>query len=141
MISLDGSVIPAIIIFLTLVVVLNYTLFRPLLRVQAEREGRTSGSVAQAQSRMQHYEALFSQYQASIKNARMEGYRLQERARADALKKRGDALDQSRNKAEELVAESRESIQNQVQAAKVQLGEDAQEMARNIVTTVLHRSA
>jgi F-type H+-transporting ATPase subunit b len=141
MISLDGSIIAAIIIFLTVVIALNHLLLRPLVRVQVEREARTTGTITQANEQLQHYTELFDQYEAAIRNARAEGYRIQEQARSEALRKRGIMLELARDRAEQLMNESRDSIRNQVHAAKTQLGQEAQEIARAITATVLRRSA
>ena len=141
MISLDGSIIAAIIIFLVLIAALNRLLFKPLMRVQAERESRTTGLMNQTQENLNHHLNLFSEYQASIKNARMEGYRRQEQLRAEALKKRAEVLAQSRTAAERIILDSRDSINSQIKTAKQQLTLDAQEMAQRISSTILGRSA
>ena len=141
MISLDSSIIPAILIFLLLIAALNRLLFKPLMKVQAERESRTTGMMLRAQEDVGHHLDLFEKYQASIRNARMEGYRRQEQLRAEAQKKRAEVLDQSRSAAARLVRESRESLQSQVETAKRQLTLEAQEMARRIAATLLGRTS
>jgi F-type H+-transporting ATPase subunit b len=141
MVSLDYSIIPAIILFLTLVVALNYLLFKPLLKVQALREERTAGQVERARQRLGHHLDLFNRYEATIRNGRLEGYRLQEQVRSDAMKKRAEALEQARKRAEMLVQESRTSMQAQVQVAKERLSLEAQEIASAIAAAVLRRSA
>lgn len=141
MISLDSSIIAAIIIFLVLIAALNRLLFKPLMKIQAERESRTTGLMHQAQENLNHHLNLFGEYQASVKNARMEGYRRQEQLRAEALKKRAEVLAQSRAAAERIVLDSRDSVNLQIKTAKQQLTLDAQEMAQRISSTILGRSA
>lgn len=141
MISLDSSVIPAIVIFLLLIAVLNWLLYKPLMKVLAERETRTTGLVHQAQEDLSHHFSLFEKYQATIKNARMEGYRRQEQVRAGAQQKRAEVLAQARAAAETLIQDSRESIRLQIESAKQQLTLDAQDMAQRITSTILGRSA
>ena len=141
MISLDYSIIPAVLIFLSLVFALNYLLFKPLMKVRDEREERTTGLIAQAQRKLDHQLDLFNRYQAAIKAGRLEGYRAQERARSEAMRKRAEALEQARKRAETLVQESRTSLQTQVQTAKDQLDREAQDLARGIAATILQRSA
>ena len=141
MINLDSSIIPAIVIFLVLIAALNQLLFKPLMKVQAERESRTTGLVTQAQEHLTHHLNLFNEYQASIKNARMEGYRRQEQLRAEALKQRAEVLAQSRAASERLIQDSRDSMRLQVETAKQQLTLDAQDMAQKITSTILGRSA
>jgi F-type H+-transporting ATPase subunit b len=141
MINLDGSIIPAIVIFLLLIAALNWLLYKPLIKVLAERESRTTGLVDQAQEDLNHHLGLFEKYQASIKNARMEGYRRQEQIRAEAQKKRAEVLAKSRAAAETLIQDSRDSIHAQVETAKQQLTLEAQDIAQRITSTILGRSA
>lgn len=141
MITLNGSIIPAIVIFLLLIAVLNWLLYKPLMKILAERESRTTGLVHQAQEALDHHLGLFEKYQASIKNARMEGYHRQEQLRAEAQKKRLEVLAQSRAAAEKLIQDSRDAIRLQVETAKQQLTVDAQDMAQRITSTILGRSA
>ncbi len=141
MINLDVSIIPAIIIFLVLIFALNQLLFKPLMKVQAERESRTTGLLSRTQENLKHHLDLFNEYQASIKNARMEGYRRQEQLRADAMTRRAEVLAQSRTAAERMILDSRDSISSQIAAAKQQLTLDAQEIAQRIASNILGRSA
>jgi F-type H+-transporting ATPase subunit b len=141
MISLDASIIAAIIIFLLLIAALNQLLFKPLQRVQAERESRTTGMIAEAQSKIGHQLSLLSEYQATIKNARMEAYRQQEQLRSEAMKKRAEVLANARSAGEQMIQDSRASILSQVEGAKRQLDLEAQDLARGITSTILGRSA
>jgi F-type H+-transporting ATPase subunit b len=141
MISLDWSIIPAIFIFIATIFILNFLLFRPILRVQAEREKRTTGLMSQTRRDLDHHLSLFDQYQATIKNARMEGYRLIETSRAEALQYRNGKLEAGRGGAEQLIQEAREMVRSQGVQAKARLEIDAQEIARQIASAILHRPA
>jgi len=140
MINLDVSIIPAIVIFLFLIVALNQLLFKPLIKVQAERESRTTGLMHQTQENLNHHLNLFNEYQATIKNARMEAYRRQDQLRAEALKKRAEVLAQTRAVAERMILESRDSLNSQIETEKQLLTLDAQEIAGSITSTILGRS-
>ena len=103
MINLDASIIAAILIFLMLVIVLNRLLFKPLQRVQAERESRTTGLMTEAQAKMDHQLDLLNEYQAMIKAARMEAYRQQDQLRREAMKKRVETLAKARTAGEQMI--------------------------------------
>jgi len=141
LISLDSSIIAAILVFLVLIFALNRLLFQPLLRMQSERESRTSGLVAQARKSLDHHLELFNRYQDTLKNARLESYRRQEQVRSDALAKRAEVLEGARKNAEALVQQSRDSVQAEVRSAKDQLEGEAQEIARRIAMTILQRQS
>ncbi len=140
LITLDSSILPAIIIFLSLLVALNYILFKPLARIQAERQARTTGLMAWVEEQLNNQLNLFNQYQAAIKNARIEGYKRQEQLRSEALQKAAKLLAEARELADSRVQEARESIQAQVEAAKLQLASEAQEIAKRISSRVLERA-
>jgi F-type H+-transporting ATPase subunit b len=141
MISLDYSLFAAILLFLSLVVALNYLLFKPILRIQAERESRTSGQMEEARKKIDHQTALFNRYQEALKSARHDGYRLQEHWRSQAAEQRAEAIALARQQAENLVGDARTSIQAQVQIAKNKLSQEAGEIARGIAELILQRSA
>jgi F-type H+-transporting ATPase subunit b len=141
MISLDWSIIPAIIIFVATIFTLNLLLFRPVLRVQEERERRTTGLMSQVRKDLDHHMHLFDQYQATIKNARLEGYRQVEKSRSEALQYRNGALEKGRRSAELLIQDARGAIQNEATAAKTRLEREAQEIADQIAATIMQRSA
>ncbi len=138
MISLDWSIVPAILIFILTVVALNYLLILPICRIQEEREKRTTGLMTRSRQDLDHQMQLFDQYQATIKNARMGGYRLVEKARSEALSTRSAALTGARTSAEQLIRDGRESLQHQVAAAKVSLDREARETAGRIAAAILH---
>ena len=141
MITLDGSLIWAIVIFLVVLAALDRILFRPLSQVQEERKKRTSGLMAQVRTELDYHLELFNQYQAKIKHCRTEAYRQQEKIRADALQKRAEALARARAYGERLIEESRASIRDQVEAAKARLEDEAGEMASGIAARILRRPA
>jgi len=141
MISLDWSIIPAIIIFVVTIFALNFLLFRPVLKVHAERERRTTGLMSQIREDLDHHMQLFDQYQATIKNARMEGYRMVEKSRLEAMQFRNNVMEKARKNAEQLSQDAREAIRSQVADAKVNLVPDAKEIAGQIASAILQRPA
>ena len=141
MVRLDYSIIPAILIFLVLIAILNRLLFKPLQKVQAERESRTTGLMQEAHAKMDNHLNLLNEYQGTIKNARMDAYRQQEQLRAEAMKKRTEVLARARTAGEQMIQESRASILSQVEKAKRQLDAEAMDLARGIASTILGRSA
>jgi F-type H+-transporting ATPase subunit b len=141
MVTLDSSIIPAIIIFLSLVVALNYLLFRPLMRVQAERESRTTGVMAESRGKLDQHASIIESYQTAIRDGRLEAYRKQEQVRAEAMNRRAEALDKARKNAEHMIQQSRAQIQEQVENAKIQLAAEARELGSGIAAAVLRRTA
>jgi F-type H+-transporting ATPase subunit b len=141
MISIDSSIIWAIVIFLCTVYALNRLLFQPLMRVQDERESRSAGLVARSNKQLEHYTELFSRYQDAIKNGRMEGYRLQEQMRSRAMTERARVLEEARSQAGRLTEDARRAIQAETETAETQLETEANAIAVGIAQAILQRSA
>jgi F-type H+-transporting ATPase subunit b len=141
MITLDLSIIAAIVIFLLLIFALNRILFKPLQKILAERESRTTGLINKARENTDAQLQLFNAYQMTIKNARMEGYRRQEQVRTEAMNKRAELLAAARESSEQLIRESRDIISSQVEKAYQQLASEAQEMAQRISAIILERES
>ncbi len=139
MVSLDYSIIPAILIFLLLIFALNSLLFRPILRIQEERVKRTSGLMEQSRREVEDQQTLFSEYEATIKNARAEGYRLQDQIRGEAAKKRAETIEQARKRAEQMTEQSKSQIAAEVKAAKEKMADEAGEIAGRITAMILQR--
>lgn len=140
MVSVDLSIVPAIVIFLSLVVLLNYLFFRPLVRIQKERARRTTGVLSEAQRSLEHQDRLIARYEEAVKAARFEGYKLLEEARARAGQIRAQAIDHAREEAGRFLVESRAAIEVQVRDARLQLTREAQEISRSLAQAILQRS-
>ncbi len=141
MIGIDFSLAAAVLIFLSVVLALNYILLRPLNKVLEERAARTSGVLEAARGEIAYSIELFGRYQAAIKAARVEGYRRMDIARSEALKKRSEALADARAKAEQMVRESRTAIQKQAEESKSRLRLDVDQIAQAIAASILGRPA
>lgn len=141
MLSLDASIMAAIIIFLPLVAALNQLLFKTLQRVRAERESRTTAMITEAQSTMTHQLSLLSEFQATIKNARMEACRQQEQLRSEAMKKRAEAPANARAAGKQMIQDPCASIFFRVEGARRKLDLKTQGLARGMASTILGRSA
>lgn len=141
MIGIDTSVVAAILIFLSVVLALNYILLRPLSRVLEERAARTTGMVQTARADIGRSVELFSQFQAAIKSARLEGYRLVDAARSEALKRRADGLAEARATAQQMVREAQAAIRKQVEESKAHLSRDVDEISESIAASILGRPA
>lgn len=140
MISIDSSILAAILIFLAVVFSLNYILLHPLGRMLEERAARTTGIVTSSKESVDRSRELFDQYQATIKQARMDGYRLFEQARADAQQFRADALERARHETDRRVQASRATLAAQVSESKMQLAGEVDDIARGIAASILGRS-
>jgi len=139
-ISPDGSLIFVLILFLIFVFVLNRILFRPISRVLDERQTLTEGSTNEARAARRRYEAKLAEYEATIREARAEGYRRSEQERAAALEERRRLIEEAKLRAHDQIDSAKTEIERQVAEARAALESEARQIAERISRTVLGRT-
>lgn len=117
-----GSV-PTMILFILLVIAYGLLVRRPLDRVLAERRARTSGAVEQARSAIAAAEAETTAYEEKLRAAR-----------ADIFQARDQKLKQWNAEREAALAQVRQSTQERVRGARVEIEKSAQEARLQIVS-------
>lgn len=139
-ISPDGSLVVVLFLFIIFVFVLNRILFRPVGRVLDERQTLTEGAANEASAARRRYEARLAEYDATIRQARAEGYRRCEQERATALEERRRTIERAKEHANELIEEAKLDIGGQAARARASLESEARQIAEQISRTVLGRA-
>jgi F-type H+-transporting ATPase subunit b len=135
----DGTLFLHIAIIVFMIYVLNATLFRPVNRVLAERERRTSGGTGEAQDILQRVANSMNRYERSLRDARTEGYRLLEQERAQAMLERQNQLNSLRAEIETSTEEQKRLLQTQSEQARATLTDETQKIASDISRQILNR--
>lgn len=135
----DGTIFFHIALILVMVFVLNATLFRPINRILAERERRTRGRSSEARDTLRSVEEKMSNYERALREARAEGYRRMEEERAAAMLARQSSLDAVRAEITGSISEQKDSLRAQAEQARAALNRDAQSIAAEISSHILHR--
>jgi F-type H+-transporting ATPase subunit b len=135
----DGTLFLHILIILTMVYVLNITLFKPINKILENRDQRTRGRAQEASDILRQVEEKLAHYEQSLRETRVEGYRLLEQERAAALRARQDQLSAMREEIDRSIKEHKEQIHAQAERARVDLGRDARRIAYEISARILNR--
>jgi F-type H+-transporting ATPase subunit b len=135
----DGTMLLHIVIILVMVFVLNATLFKPINRILQAREKRTRGRHGEAQGILDDVSAKLSDYEHKLRAGRAEAYALTERERAAALQERQKKVNEMRQQLAASVAQEKDVIREQADAARETLEVEAQRIAAEIGTRVLNR--
>jgi F-type H+-transporting ATPase subunit b len=139
-ISPDGSLVFVLFLFIILVFVLNRILFRPIGRVLDERQTMTEGATNEARAARRTYDARLAEYEASIRQARAESYKLSEQQRAAAVEERRHLIDEAKLHAHEQIERAKQEIEQQVGLARAALESESRQIAERISRTVLGRT-
>lgn len=135
----DGTLILHVIIILVMVWILNKTLYKPINRILEAREKRTRGRMSEAQEILTEVSEKVSNYERQLRQARAEGYALAEQERTAAMQERQGQLNEMRQQLSESIAQEKQTIQTQVEEARVTLESESRRIAREIGERVLDR--
>jgi F-type H+-transporting ATPase subunit b len=135
----DGTLFLHIAIILLMVWVLNNVLFKPVNAALDRRAQSTKGRSHEAHDILQRVEQKLSDYERSLREARVEGYTLMEQQRAEAISARQMRLNQVREEVNRLIEEEKRNIGLQSGEARRTLEQDARRTAAEIGERVLHR--
>jgi F-type H+-transporting ATPase subunit b len=135
----DGTLILHVIIILVMVWILNKTLYKPINRILEAREKRTRGRMSEAQEILTDVGEKVSNYERQLRQARAEGYALAEQERSAAMQERQGKLNEMRQQLSESIAQEKQTIQTQVEEARVTLDSESRRIAREIGERVLDR--
>jgi len=135
----DGTLILHVIIVLVMVWILNATLYKPINRILEAREKRTRGRISEAQEILNDVSEKLSTYERQLRGARAEAYAMTEQERTTAMQERQRKLNEMRQQLSESIAQEKQTIQRQVEEARVTLESESRRIAREIGERVLNR--
>jgi F-type H+-transporting ATPase subunit b len=135
----DGTLLLHLVLILVMVFVLNRTLLKPINQILAEREKQIGGRLSEAQMLSAEAEEKMRNYQAALREARADGYRLLEKERAAGLKEKDEQVRRRREELSRTVAQERESIEKQQEKVRTELEAQADSMGVLISSQILRR--
>ena len=125
----DLSVAWVIALVLTLSILLDRLLLRPLTRVMGEREGAIRSARELAEASRTKAQAAADEFDARTRAARAEVYHQMDEKRRAALGRRAELVAATRREIEQTVHEASGRLRAQTTAARQQIGRDADALA------------
>ena len=135
----DGTLLVHLLMVVVMVFILNRTLLKPINRILEERENQIAGRLEEAQRLEAEREQKLKQYNDALHAARVDGYKLLEKERADGLKAKDEQVRLHRELASREVAAQLENIKRQEQSVKQELETQAASISSLISAQVLRR--
>jgi len=137
----DGTLLFHLLVIAVMVFVLNRTLLKPINQILAEREKQISGRLSEASALRAETEEKLTKYNETLREARTEGYRLLEKERAEAVKKKDEKLRVYRDEMSKEVARQVEATRKQEDAVRGELEAQATSISDLITSRILRRPA
>ena len=137
----DGTLLLHLLMVGVMVFVLNRTLLKPINKILADREKQVEGSIREAELLSAETEEKVKQYNATLREARSEGYRLLEKERAAALKEKDEKIRLYRDDMSKKVADQVEKTRQQEDKVREELESQAAAIGDLISSQILRRRA
>ncbi len=133
--------IPTIVFLVLLYATYTVLVHKPLVKVLAERRGKTEGAVEKARADIAAAEARTAEYEQRLREARITVFRNQEVLRQQALQARAAAVAEVRNKTQAQIEQARAAIEKDKAAAQAGLQAESGKLAAEIIRLVLRPGA
>jgi F0F1-type ATP synthase membrane subunit b/b' len=137
----DGTLLFHLLLVAIMVFVLNRTLLKPINQILAEREKQVTGRLKEAQAMALETQDKLRKYNETLHDARVEGYKLLEKERAQGLKQREEKLRLHREEMSREVADKVQATQKQEEQVKGELEAQAASIGELISSQILRRPA
>lgn len=140
LISINETLIVQVISFLIFLFIINRIMFRPLRQVMDERKShidRIQQDIDKAQS---EYESLTDQIKARENDVRNEAHQQRLQLTAKGQQQAADIIASTREEINNLQTEAEKQVDLQIAAAREQVELEAEDLSKQIIATVLHRS-
>ena len=135
----DGTLLLHVLMITVMVFILNRTLLKPINQILAEREKQVSGRLKEAEALTAETEEKLNKYNATLREARAEGYRILEKARTAALKEKDEKVRQYREEMSKTVAAQIDQTRRQEQKVREELESQAATVGDLISSQILRR--
>jgi F-type H+-transporting ATPase subunit b len=137
----DLSVFWVIAFVLLLTAVLNRLLFKPVLRVMAERERAIASARSLAEQSATQARAATAEFEQKTREARAELYRQMDEMRRAATNTRTQVIAETRAEAEAEVASASARLRAEADEARRTLAADAEALGAEVAERILGRKA
>lgn len=139
--SLAIGAIPTIILFILLVLAYRLVLYRPLMKVRAERRERTLGAMEKSRLAIAAADARTQEYEAKLRAARVEILRQREQRIQLRNAEKDNALTAARLVAHQRVHEAQTALEAQTREARTQIEGAAGTLAAQVLAAILPGTA
>lgn len=140
LISINETLILQIISFLIFLFIINRIMFRPLRKVMNERESYIENIQKDIGEAENQFEDLTNQIQAQEKAVRNEAFEQKEQLEASGSQQAAEILASTREEINTLRAEAQKEVDARISEARKYVQKESEDLAKNIIETVLYRS-
>lgn len=140
-VDIDNTIFLQALLFLLLLVVLNFVLFQPWLEVKERRAKRIGGAMKDASELRERAAASELDYVARLAKARDEAMTIRSDRRREADEQESTIVNDARREAAATLDARKDVLTREVEQARTELSGRVDSLARDITSQVLGRPA
>jgi F-type H+-transporting ATPase subunit b len=133
MLELNGWFFVHLINFLVLIALLNYILFKPLLRTLSEREDHIKGSLNSAEAMNIEKENQLREIEGKLTETRDKAKTVFEELNREGLASQKESVERTQKDAAEMTRKAREDIRREVKKTKGSMKREIEAFSKMIV--------
>jgi F-type H+-transporting ATPase subunit b len=139
LVDLDGSVFVELVLFFVLFLILNFLVFKPMIRLFAAREARIDGAVEEAKRQTREAAGFSGEIEEARRKQRAEAAAAREKIRVEGAKSERAILDNARKETAQLVAETDAKLAEEAKIARATIATQTPVLAKQIAGKLLGR--
>ncbi len=140
-VDIDNTIFLQALLFLFLFVVLNFVLFKPWLEVRERRAKRIGGALEDAAELRERATASEAEYATRLAKARDQAMTIRSDRRREAEDKEATIVGDARREAAAALDARKQTLTQEVEQARGELGSRVDSLAADITSQVLGRPA
>ncbi len=140
MLNVDSTFFIQVINFLILIVVLNWLLVKPTLRILEERKTRVEGSEEEAKRLTTETDNKVQDYERHLNEARVAAGREKERIRMEGIERENEIIRAAREQSRKTVEDMKLKIETEAREASSVMKQEVKALSAQIAEKVLGRS-
>jgi F-type H+-transporting ATPase subunit b len=135
----NWTVIPVVLLLLTLIFVLRRTFFIPISRVLEERSRRIEGAKIEAEQIRRASQERLSDFDRKMRDARRESDQHMAAITNEAVGEKNRIVSEKRSEVESMLKKAKDDLSNQTEQARSKLRDEADDIASRIASQILKR--
>lgn len=139
MLNINATLLFQIINFIILIFVLDFILFKPILRMHEERERLTSGTRDESKQREEETERVREEYHKKVDEARLNGKARREQLKKEGLVREKEILENARRETTSALKDTQAQIEREMSRAREDIESHIQRIASQVARTILGR--
>jgi F-type H+-transporting ATPase subunit b len=140
MVDINYTILVQLANFLVLLFILNFLLFRPVLKHLADRDGKISSSHEEARASAEKAENMVAEFERELATSRVKASQVYQALQQEGVSEQRARLAAAKAKAQEMVDKAKSEIESEAGKARETLKSEMEKLPKDIAAKLLGRA-